>query len=144
MPTINKSQIVPYNPEQMYSLVNDIEHYSEFIPWCVRGEVQSSDEHEIRACLHFAKGGMEKSFTTLNRLQPYKMIEMSLVDGPFKHLDGFWRFDPLEDEGCRVSLDMSFEFATKLIAMMAGSFFQQIASSLVDAFCKRAHEVYGD
>ena len=128
MPTINKSQIVPYTPEQMYRLVNDIDHYPDFIPWCIGSEIESSNEDELRARLDFAKGGMQKSFTTLNRLHPGKMIEMRLVDGPFKHLDGFWRFEPMGEEGCRVSLDMSFEFSTKLIAMMAGSFFHQIVS----------------
>ena len=144
MPTINKSQIVPYTTEQMYSLVNDIDRYPEFIPWCVGSEIVFSGEDELHARLDFAKGGMQKSFSTVNRLLPNKMIEIRLLDGPFKHLEGFWRFDALAHEGARVSLDMNFEFSTRLAGMMVGPFFQQIAGSLVDSFVKRAEAVYDD
>lgn len=144
MKTINKSVIVPYTPEQMYTLVNDIERYPEFVPWCVGSELLSKTDDELRARLDFAKGGAQKSFATINRLQPNKMIEMCLLDGPFKHLEGFWRFEVEREGVTRVSLDISFEFSNKMMGMMFGSFFQQIIGSLVDAFYQRAQEVYGD
>ncbi len=142
MPVINKSSIVTYSQQQMYDLVNDIEQYAQFVPWCVSSTIIHKNEDEVRACLSFAKGGMQKSFTTMNRLQPHKMIEIRLVDGPFSQLEGFWRFEE-HARGCNVRLDLEFEFSSKLWAMMFGPLFHQVASTLVDAFTKRAQEVYG-
>lgn len=143
MPTISKSAEVPYTQEQMYELVNDIENYSEFIPWCVSSEIISRTPDEVRATLSFASRGIQKSFTTLNRLQPHKMVEIRLVHGPFRQLEGFWRFEPSSDSHSRVMLDLEFEFSNKLLAMMFGPLFHQVASTLVDAFIKRADHVYG-
>lgn len=143
MPTINKSAEVAYTQEQMYQLVNDIEDYPEFIPWCVSSEIISRTPDEVRATLSFASGGMQKSFTTLNRLQPHKMIEIRLVHGPFRQLEGFWRFEPSGNSQSRVMLDLEFEFSNKILAMMFGPVFHQVASTLVDAFIKRADSVYG-
>lgn len=143
MPDIKKSAIVPYSPAQMFDLVNDIASYPQFIPYCKSTEILSSNPDEIRAVLHFAKGGMEKSFTTLNRLQKDKMIEIKLLQGPFRHLEGFWRFESTETNSCRVLLDLEFEFSNRFLAMAFEPFFTQIANMLVDAFCKRAEQVYG-
>lgn len=143
MPAINKSNIVPYTQAQMYTLVNDIESYSEFIPWCVESQIVSCAQDELRATLAFSRGALHKSFTTLNRLQPNRMIEIRLVDGPFKHLEGFWRFDAMENNHCRVSLDLEFEFSSHLIGMMFGPVFHQIANRLVESFSKRAETIYG-
>ena len=143
MPTISKSALVPYSPQQMYALVNDIESYQHFLPWCRSSELLSQNEDEIRATIEIAHGSLRKSFTTCNRLQRNKMIEMRLEKGPFQHLDGFWRFDALSEEACKVSLDLDFEFSNKLIGMAMGPLFSQIANSLVDAFSRRAVEVYG-
>lgn len=143
MPDINRHKIVPYTPEQMYALVNDVASYREFLPYCTESYLVSCGPDEIRATLTFARSGMHKSFTTLNRMQPHKMIEIRLVNGPFKHLEGFWRFDLREKDHCRVSLDLEFEFSSRLLALMFGPLFNQVASMLVDAFCKRAETVYG-
>lgn len=142
MPDINKSKIVAYTQEQMYDLVNDVESYCEFIPWCVSSHIESSTADEIRATLAFSRGGLYKAFTTLNRLQPHKMIEIRLVNGPFRHLEGFWRFEAVENGHCRVSLDLEFEFNSRLVGMMFGPIFHQIANTLVDSFCNRAEVVY--
>ena len=144
MPTINRSALVPYSPAEMYALVNDVEAYSDFLPWCKASRVLSRDEDEVRASLDLSRGGFEKSFTTCNRLQKNKMIEMRLVEGPFRHLDGFWRFETLGEHACKVSLDLDFEFANKLVGMAMGPIFNQIANTLVDSFCKRAIDVYGN
>lgn len=141
MTIIKRSAKVPHTASEMYQLVNQIEDYPKFIPWCHSTEVLSRNEDEIQATLHFEGGGLRKSFTTCNRLQKDKMIEMRLVHGPFHHLEGFWRFDQQED-GCVVMLDMEFELANKLFSMAFGPVFNQVANTLVDAFCKRANEIY--
>jgi len=142
MPSIKKSQVIGYTQEQMYALVNDIPNYNQFVPWCVESRVLNQNDEEIRATLGFAAKGLHKSFTTLNRLHPHKMIEIRLVDGPFKHLEGFWQFDKVDENTSRVSLDLEFEFSTRLLGIMFGPIFNQVASTLVEAFCKRAKAVY--
>jgi ribosome-associated toxin RatA of RatAB toxin-antitoxin module len=137
----HKAEVI-YSPEQMYSLVNAVENYPEFLPWCKAVDVLSQTPDEIQATLHLARGGLHKSFTTRNRLQPGKMIEVTLVAGPFKHLQGVWLFEALP-QGSRVSLNLDFEFSNKLLSLAVGPLFQQIANTLVDSFCKRAAQLYG-
>jgi ribosome-associated toxin RatA of RatAB toxin-antitoxin module len=141
--TISKNALVPYSAAEMFELVNDIESYAEFLPWCRSSQVLSQNEDEVRATIEIAHGSLHKSFTTCNRLQKNKMIEMRLEKGPFKHLEGFWRFDVLGERACKISLDLDFEFSSKLVGMAMGPIFSQIANSLVDAFSKRAVSVYG-
>lgn len=143
MTTINKSALVPYTPQEMYSLVRDIEAYPQFLPWCTQARILSQDQDEVRATLWLSKGGVDKAFTTSNRHQVNKMIEIRLVEGPFKCLEGFWRFDALGDRGCKVSLDIAFEFSSRMLGLVVGPVFNQVANSLVDSFQKRAVQVYG-
>lgn len=143
MSSISKNALVPYSAAEMFSLVNDIESYSLFLPWCRTSEVLSANDDEVRATIEIAHGSLRKSFTTCNRLQKNKMIEMRLEQGPFKHLEGFWRFDTLGERACKVSLDLDFEFSSKLVGLAMGPIFSQIANTLVDAFSKRAVDVYG-
>ncbi len=142
MPIVHRALSVPYTAAEMYQLVNDVESYAQFLPWCKSSRVLSKDEDEIRATLTLASSGFQKSFTTCNRLQLNKMVEIKLLDGPFQQLEGFWRFEA-HDAGCRVIMDLEFEFSNKLIALAFGPIFNQIASTLVEAFCNRATEVYG-
>lgn len=143
MTVITKSALVPYSASQMYELVNQIEHYPEFLPWCKEAVVHLRDQDEVKATLLLAWSGIQKSFTTCNRLQTNKMIEVRLVEGPFETLEGFWRFESLAEQGCKVLLDLEFEFAGKLINFAFGPIFHQVVNNLVDAFCKRAAELYG-
>ena len=143
MTTINKSALVACSAEKFFLLVDDIEAYPEFLPWCNTAEILSRAEDEVKARLELAKGAVHKSFTTMNRMQKNKMIEMRLIDGPFHHFEGFWRFESLEENACKVSLDMNFEFSSKLAGLMMGPLFNQIANTLVDSFCQRARELYG-
>jgi len=143
MTSISKFALVPYSPAQMFELVEDIESYAEFLPWCKGARVLSRTGDEVRATLELSKGGVEKAFTTCNRIQKNKMIEMRLVEGPFKQLQGYWRFDALGDDGCKVSLDLEFEFASRMLGMVVGPVFNQVANSLVDSFQQRAVDVYG-
>ena len=144
MTCINKSALIPYSAEKMYQLVADVENYEQFLPWCRRSTVLSQTEDEVKGQIEVHHTGMHKSFTTLNRMQKNKMIEIRLVEGPFKHLQGFWRFDALDDHGCKISLALEFEFSNKLVSMAFGPIFSQIANTMVDAFCKRAIDVYGN
>ncbi len=143
MTSISKSALVLYSPAQMFTLVDGIEAYPEFLPWCRTTNVLSRTDDEVRATIELSKGGVEKAFTTCNRNQKNKMIEMRLVEGPFRRLEGFWRFDALGDEGCKVSFDLEFEFASRMLDMVVGPVFSQIANSLVDSFHRRAVEIYG-
>ena len=143
MPIINKSALVPYTAHEMYSLVDDIEAYPEFLPWCGASEVLKRDEDEVRASILLSRSGLNKSFTTLNRLQSGKMIEMRLIEGPFRHLEGFWRFESLSESASKIMFDIEFEFSNKLLAMTVGPVFSQVTNTIVDAFTKRAVEIYG-
>ena len=143
MPSINKSALVPYSAAGMYDLVNDIESYADFLPWCRRSTIMEQGEDLIRASIEIAYKSLNKAFTTQNRLQRNKMIEMRLVEGPFKHLEGFWRFEALDEQACKVSLDLEFEFSSKLVGLAMGPIFTQIANTLVDSFVQRANDVYG-
>lgn len=142
MTIVKKSRTVPYTCEQMYDLVNDIERYGDFLPYISSGVVHHKGKDEIQATLAISAAGMSKSFTTCNRLQANKMIEMRLVDGPFSHFEGFWRFDEVP-EGCMVSLDLEFHFAGRIFSMLLGPVFEQVTETLVDAFCERAEKIYG-
>ena len=141
MPLIRKEIDVSFTPAQMYDLVNDVEKYAEFLPWCSASEVLSRTDDEVRATLYLSGGGIEKSFTTCDRLQQNKMIEVVLVSGPFKQLEGFWTFEPTE-KGCKVVLSLEFEMAGGLLSFAFGPIFSQIANTLVDAFNERAQVTY--
>jgi len=141
MTTIKRDAIVPYSPQQMFELVDRIEDYPLFVPWCKSTTIISRDADEVRATLNFERSGFEKSFSTCNRLQQNKMIEIRLLDGPFQQLEGFWRFAE-HAEGCQISLDLDFEFSNKIMSMMFTPMFHPIANTLVDVFCDRASQVY--
>jgi len=142
MPNVNKSALVPFSAEQMYKLVEDVNSYHKFLPWCSASEEIKRDNDVIVASVTIAKGGVNKKFTTRNLLQKNKMIEISLVDGPFKHLHGFWRFDELKADACKVSLDLEYEFSSKLLGMVVGPVFNQVANAMVDSFVEEAKSVY--
>lgn len=143
MPIVKRSAQIPYSAAEMFQLVDAIEDYPQFLPWCKSSKILSRTEDEVRATLILSGGGFQKSFSTCNRLQHGKMIEIKLLDGPFKHLEGFWLFQPIELNGCEISLDLEFEFAGKLLGLAFAPVFNQVANSLVDAFIKRAHSIYG-
>ena len=142
MPTIHKEALVTFSAKQMFDLVQNVAAYPEFLPWCESSEVISRDDEKMRASITLAASGLHKTFTTQNRYQDAKIIEIKLVDGPFNHLEGFWQFKELGDVGSKVTLDLEFEFSNTLVKMALGPIFNQIASTLVEAFCSRAREVY--
>lgn len=144
MTTISRSTLVPYTAEEIYDLVNDVERYPEFIPWCKDAKILATSEETTRARMTFAKGGVEKSFVTANRHQHAKMIDIRLVEGPFRHLEGYWRFYDLGEGSSKVTLDMEFEFSNRMVAYAFGKVFTQVANLLVDSFSQRARQVYGE
>lgn len=145
MTTIKRNALVHYSPQEMFQLVNNVGDYSTFLPWCRSSAVLSETETEMEASLEIAKGVLNQTFTTHNKLTQGQRIEIELVNGPFKKLTGFWQFDALKTENaCKVNLVLEFEFNNAMISLAARPIFTQIANSLVDAFCKRAVEVYGE
>lgn len=140
-----RSALVPYTARQMFTLVDDVEAYPEFLPWCSSAEVHKRSDDVVEATLGLRKGAISKTFTTRNVRREFDSMDLALVgDGPFKHLRGGWRFKDLGDDGCKVSLDLEFEFEHRLTDMMFGAFFEETCNSLVDAFIKRAAVVFGN
>ena len=142
MPVIHRTAVVPYSAGQMFDLVNDVEAYPEFLDWCSESTIIMEGEDELQATMLLSKGGVHKAFTTHNRMQKNKMIEIRLVNGPFKHLEGFWRFESLSQSSSEISFDIEFEFVNFLMGLVMKPIFHPIANTLVDAFCERAIAVY--
>jgi ribosome-associated toxin RatA of RatAB toxin-antitoxin module len=143
MAVVHKSVLLAYSAEQMYALVERIEDYPKFLPWCGGTDVRRQDGDKVVATLVINYHGMKHSFTTENANTPGQSIQMTLVEGPFKHLDGTWTFKPLRADACKVDFDLHYEFSSKVLEQLIGPVFNIIANSFVDSFCKRAEAVYG-
>lgn len=143
MHILKRNALVPYSQRQMFELVNSIEDYPRFLPWCHNSKIITRTDTEIVAELDVNWKGIHKSLTTRNTLYPYNRMDIALIKGPLHRLDGIWIFQPLNEHGCKVDLDMEFEFTGRFIDMLFQPVFQHIANTLVDAFCKRAVELYG-
>jgi ribosome-associated toxin RatA of RatAB toxin-antitoxin module len=127
----------------MFDLVDRVEDYPKFLPWCGGVEVRERGENSVVASVGINFHGVKQSFTTSNVNTPPTAIKMNLVDGPFKTLHGTWTFKPLRDDACKVELDLQYEFSSRLLEQVIGPVFGMIANSMVDSFCKRAETVYG-
>lgn len=143
MSSFSKQVTVPYNAEQMFDLVNDINAYPQFIPLCVSSEVHEEQDHKLRATIKIAKGKIGFGFTTVNTMEKGRSIVMSLENGPFKSLKGVWRFTPQGTHECIISLHFDFEFSNKLLGVALGGLFKQLCDSMVEAFRKQAAVRYG-
>lgn len=143
MKIIKREALLPYSAQQMFDLVDDIEKYPEFLPNCAGAKELERSEDAVIASLAVSKGGFEKEFTTRNLNTPYKSIEMELIEGPFKHLSGYWTFSRLDEHACKVELVVSFEFTNRLASIAFSNIFSHLAESFVDAFSARAKTVYG-
>jgi ribosome-associated toxin RatA of RatAB toxin-antitoxin module len=139
---IHKSALVPYSAEQMYNLVNDVDGYHRFLPWCSASTQVFHSESEAIATITIGHGGLKKAFTTRNALKHAKSIDICLVKGPFKRLHGHWDFHVLSN-GCKVTLDMDFEIANPLLRITLEPVFSKIVNTLIDSFIKQAGERYG-
>jgi ribosome-associated toxin RatA of RatAB toxin-antitoxin module len=143
MREITRSALVPYTPQQMFALVEDVEKYPQFLPWCLGAQIIERTAQQIIASLELGKGGMREKFTTRNVLSPPDGMQLHLIDGPFKTLEGVWSFDAIQERGARISLTMRFEFANPLTALLLSKSFEKSLNSLVDAFTARAQAIYG-
>ncbi|MGO2319580.1 MAG: SRPBCC family protein, partial [Vibrio toranzoniae] len=136
------SALVSFSADQMFSLVNDVARYPEFLPGCSGSRVIESSDSVMVASVDVSKAGISKTFTTSNRMANGAEILMELVDGPFKKLEGGWYFTPLDDQACKVELKLEFEFSSRMIEMAFGKVFNELTSNMVSAFTQRAKQVY--
>lgn len=143
MARVEKSVLVGYSAAQMFALVDTVEHYPEFLPWCGGADVKWRDESTTIATLHIDYLQIKQSFTTENTKQAPHLIEMKLKDGPFRRLEGAWRFNALATDACKVEFCLEYEFASRWLETVIGPVFSHIANSFVDAFIHRADAVYG-
>ena len=147
MKTVTKSVLIWYSPQEMYVLVTGVEQYPQFLPWCDRTRVLSTKENGMTAEIGIAFSGIHQTFTTQNTHVPDRQVMIKLLDGPFSSLDGEWNFVPIGDgtqRACRVELTLHYGFSNLTLGKLVGPVFDKIASSMVDAFVKRAEQVYGE
>ncbi|MBD1566047.1 SRPBCC family protein [Vibrio sp. SA48] len=142
MKQVSRSALVSFSAEQMFNLVNDVARYPEFLPGCSGSRVIESSEQSMVASVDVSKAGISKTFTTSNVLVTGEAIMMHLVDGPFKTLRGGWYFTALDEQACKVELKLEFEFSSKMIELAFGKIFHELTSNMVNAFTKRAKQVY--
>jgi ribosome-associated toxin RatA of RatAB toxin-antitoxin module len=146
MKNVHKSVLIWYSAEEMFALVTDVAKYPEFLPWCDRASVLAREPDGMKAEIGISFAGIRQTFTTRNHHVAGREVRMKLVDGPFSNLDGCWKFQALGTTGqraCKVALEMHYGFKSTALAAVVGPVFDKIAGSLVDAFVKRAEQVYG-
>jgi len=146
MKTDHKSDLIWYIPQEMFALVTDVPRYPEFLPWCDRSAVLVEDADGMTAEVGIAFGGIHQSFTTRNTHHAPDSVDVKLIKGPFSQLDGQWRFSPVGDgtqRACKIDLTLNYGFSSATLSALVGPVFDKIAATLVDAFVKRAEQVYG-
>jgi ribosome-associated toxin RatA of RatAB toxin-antitoxin module len=144
MALVEKTVLVAHSAEQMFNLVDRVEDYPEFLPWCGGASVTKLDESRVHATVHINYHHLKQSFTTENVRTSPSRIDMTLQHGPFKHLDGSWRFIPLNDSACKIEFTLHYDFSSKLLEKVVGPVFHYIANSFVDAFIHEAEKAYTD
>lgn len=143
MATISRSALVMYSAEQMFDLVNDVQAYPLFLPNCAAAEIREQTDDEMVAALQIKKGGLSKWFATKNQFVGKEKVMMTLVDGPFENLSGAWEFIHLDEQACKVVLNLEYSFNNGLVEMAFGGVFKEVANNMVSAFTSRAKSVYG-
>lgn len=142
MITVSRQALVAYGAAEMYELVEDVEAYPRFLPWCRAVEVEVREPERTVATIHVDFRGVRQAFTTANAQRHGERISMQLVRGPFRHLQGEWRFAPLGEAGSRIEFDLAYELASPVLARLAGPVFNHIANTFVDAFVRRADALH--
>ncbi len=137
---VNKCVIVPHTPEKMFRLVNAIECYPQYLPWCTASKIVEQKENEVIAAVYLEYLKVKMHFITRNINTPYSKIEMHLVDGPFKHLTGNWLFTPLGESGCRIDFNLEYKFSNGILEKIIGPVFNYISKNIVDCFIKEANK----
>lgn len=146
MKNVHKSVLIWYSAPEMFALVTDVQHYPDFLPWCDHASVLATEPEGMKAQIGIAFGGIHQTFTTRNRHVEGREVHIRLVDGPFSHLEGHWKFIPIGQDGqraCKIDLQLEYSFKNAGLAALVGPVFDKIAGNLVDAFVKRAEHVYG-
>ncbi len=143
MALVEKSVLIAHSAAQMFELVDRVEDYPQFLPWCSRTELKFRDEHKTAATLHINYHAVKSHFTTENDKEVPTLMTIRLVDGPFRRLEGIWRFKPLSDTACKIEFQLAYEFSSRMFEKIIGPVFSHIANTFVDAFVKRADQVYG-
>ena len=146
MKTVQKSVLIWYTAQEMFDLVVDVDRYDEFLPWCDQAKALERDEQGMTAEIGIAFAGIHQTFVTRNTHVPGSEVHLKLVSGPFSTLDGHWKFTPVGETGeraCRIDLELQYGFKNAALAALVGPVFDKIASTMVDAFVKRAEHVYG-
>lgn len=143
MAEIEKSVLVGYSAAQMFNLVDTVENYPVFLPWCSGASMQTQDDGVAHATININYHHIKHSFTTKNTRKPPELIQMELLEGPFEKLDGHWRFIPLSDNACKIEFSLHYTFSHKLLEKVVGPVFYLIANNFVEAFVARAETVYG-
>lgn len=143
MAEIEKTVLVSYSAEKMFNLVDDVAKYPEFLPWCDGTTVVHLSETVTHATVNINYHHVKHSFSTENKRNPPLLIEMNLLNGPFEHLDGHWRFIPLSDEACKIEFRLHYTFSHKILEKLVGPVFHMIANSFVESFVGRADTIYG-
>ncbi|MCB1691514.1 MAG: type II toxin-antitoxin system RatA family toxin [Pseudomonadales bacterium] len=138
MSEVRRSALIALPAETMFDVVSDVPSYPKFLPWCTDAKVLSESAEEVVARLTIEKGGISQSFTTRNVMERPGRIHLSLVDGPFSHFAGEWRFEALGDAGSKVSLELDFDFESRMLNLAFGKVWAMVADRMVDAFCERA------
>ena len=138
MKRISRSALVEHSAAQMYALVEDIEAYPAFLPWCIAAEVHERVAGTTRATLTVGLRGLRQAFTTLNRNTPAEAIDMALVEGPFRSFAAAWRFRALSPQACRIEFTLEYEFAGRAASRVLEPLFERMADTMVDAFARRA------
>ena len=143
MTVVQKSALVKFSALQMFNIVNDIESYPEFLPWCNGSRILNRDGDVVDAELKISKAGFNKTFATKNRSEDKSKMFLSLLDGPFSSLEGVWNFIPLREDASKISLDLEFEINGKFASLAFGAVFNQICNTMVTSFTDRAKKIYG-
>jgi ribosome-associated toxin RatA of RatAB toxin-antitoxin module len=144
MRKVQRSALVRHSASEMFSLVDDVQLYPQFLPWCNSATLHSRLGNVLEATLELRRAELSKTFRTRNTSSGQETIDMKLVDGPFSYLEGRWTFTQLGESGSKVALDLQFEFSSGVVDVLFGPFFEEICNSLVDAFTQRADDVYAD
>lgn len=144
MASVKKSVLVMHRAQEMFALVEGVEHYPRFLPWCGGARILERNEAGLIASVEIAYRGVRQSFTTENRHRAPQEILITLKDGPFRALDGAWRFTALGDAACKVEFELHYEFSSRALEKIVGPVFHHIAHSFIDAFVRRAEELYGE
>jgi len=143
MPRVERSVLVHYSAEQMFDLVAEVEDYPQFLPWCSGSHTEPEHGGGLDATVEIDYRGIRSRFTTRNQMRYPEQIRMTLVDGPFRSLEGIWHFHALRPGACKVQLNLNYAFASGLLGRAVAPVFDLIANSMIDSFVQRAAQIYG-